>query len=325
MHIGSILDGHGRIVDYLRISVTDLCNFRCFYCMPPGGIPRLAHDEVLRFEEIRRVAGVAASLGVTTLRLTGGEPLVRRGIVDLVGMLSQVEGITRLAMTTNASRLAEMSSELNSAGLNRVNVSLDSLKRDKFEQITRGGSLRDVLKGMETALDTGFEQIKLNVVAMKGVNDNEFVELALMARRYPVDVRFIEYMPADHGVDVEPWRFVPVSAIRSELEQELGLEPVEEERGSGPARMFRMEQGLGCIGFIASVSEPFCAKCNRLRLSADGRLIACLYDAGEVDVKDALRDGSSDERLAALFIEVANMKPLVRSGTTAALVRELGG
>lgn len=309
----------------MRVSVTDLCNFRCFYCMPPSGIRRLAHDEVLRFEEVRRVAGVAASLGVTTLRLTGGEPLVRRGIVDLVAMLSQVDGIDRLAMTTNASRLAEMSSELRSAGLDRVNVSIDTLKRDKFEQITCGGSLRDVLKGVEKALDNGFDQVKLNVVAMKGVNDTEFVELALMARRYPVDVRFIEYMPTEHGVDVEPWRFVPVSAIRSELERALGLEPFDGERGAGPARMFQIEQGLGCIGFIASVSEPFCAKCNRLRLSAEGRLIACLYDGGEVDVKAALRDGSSDERLAALFMEVANMKPLVRSGTTAALVRELGG
>lgn len=325
MHDSALVDKHDRIVNYLRVSVTDLCNFRCFYCMPPGGVRRLAHDEVLRFEEVRRVAGVAASLGVTTLRLTGGEPLVRHGIVDLVGMLSQVDGIERLAMTTNASRLAAMSSELRSAGLDRVNVSLDTLKRDKFEQITCGGSLRDVLKGMEKALDAGFEQVKLNVVAMKRVNDTEFVELALMARRYPVDVRFIEYMPVERGVDVEPWRFVPVSAIRSELEQELGLEPVEGERGAGPARMFRIEQGLGCIGFIASVSEPFCAKCNRLRLSAEGRLIACLYDGGEVDVKTALRDGSSDERLAELFTEVANMKPLVRSGTTAALVRELGG
>jgi cyclic pyranopterin phosphate synthase len=293
--------------------------------MPPGGIPRLAHDEVLRFEEICRAARVAASLGVTTLRLTGGEPLVRRGIVDLVGMLSQVEGITKLAMTTNASRLAEMSSELHSAGLGRVNVSIDTLKRDKFEQITRGGSLRDVLKGMEKALDAGFEQVKLNVVAMKGINDTEFVELALMARRYPVDVRFIEYMPAEHGVDVEPWRFVPVSAIRSELEEVLGLEPVEEERGSGPAAMFRIKQGLGCIGFIASVSEPFCATCNRLRLSADGRLIACLYDAGEADVKAALRDGGTDAQLAAMFTEVANMKPRIRSASGAALVRELGG
>jgi cyclic pyranopterin phosphate synthase len=325
MHVNSLIDKHGRIVDYMRISVTDLCNFRCFYCMPPKGVRRLGHDEVLRFEEICRVASVAASLGVRTLRLTGGEPLVRRGIVDLVGMLSDVEGIERLAMTTNASHLAEMSSELRAAGLDRVNISLDTLKRDKFEEITRGGSLRDVLKSMERALDAGFEQVKLNVVAMKGINDTEFVELALMARRYPVDVRFIEYMPVERGVDVEPWRLVPVSAIRSILEEALGLEPVEDERGAGPAKMFGIERGLGRIGFIASVSEPFCRECNRLRLSADGRLIACLYDAGEVDVKAALRAGTSDERLAAMFTEVANLKPHVRSARAAALVRELGG
>jgi cyclic pyranopterin phosphate synthase len=321
----SIVDKHGRNVDYLRISVTDLCNFRCLYCMPPEGIRRLGHDEVLRFEEICRIARVAAALGVTTLRLTGGEPLVRHGIVDLVGMLSQVEGIERLAMTTNASRLAEMASELHSAGLDRVNVSLDTVDADKFEKITRGGSLRDVLKGIETALDTGFGQVKLNVVAMKGINDAEFVELALMARRYPVDVRFIEYMPVGRGVAVEPWRFVPASAIRSQLDKTLALQPVEEERGAGPARMFRMEGGQGYIGFIASVSEPFCGNCNRLRLSADGRLIACLFDAGEVNLKTALRDGATDERLAAMFTEVANMKPLVHSGTAAALVGELGG
>ena len=325
MYSNSIVDKHGRTVDYLRISVTDLCNFRCIYCMPPEGVRRLAHDKILRFEEIRRVACVAASLGVTTLRLTGGEPLVRKGIVDLVSMLSQVEGIRNLAMTTNGSRLAELASELRAAGLTRVNISLDTLDADRFREITRGGSLADVLKGMETALETGFEQVKLNVVAMKGTNDTEFVELALMARQYPVDVRFIEYMPTGPDVPVEPRRFVPVAAIRSELERVLDLQPVDEKRGAGPAELFRIDRGQGCIGFISSVSEPFCRRCNRLRLSADGRLIACLFDAGQIDLRAAIRAEATDEQMAEMFREVADMKPLVHSKKAAAFVRELGG
>jgi len=325
MHGNQIIDKHGRTVDYLRISVTDMCNFRCFYCMPPEGVPRLTHDEILTFEEIRRIVGVAASLGISTLRLTGGEPLVRRGIVGLVSMLSHAEGIRNVAMTTNASRLAGMASELLGAGLTRVNISLDTLDPGRFEEITRGGSLADVLQGFEAALEAGFEQVKLNVVAMKGINDAEFVELALMARRYPVDVRFIEYMPAGRDVPVEPWRLVPVSAIRSQLEMSLNLQPANEKRGAGPARLFRFEGGQGCIGFISSVSRPFCQQCNRLRLSADGRLIACLFDAGQVSLKAAVRAGATDEQIAEMFREAANMKPLVHSKTMRALVRELGG
>jgi len=293
--------------------------------MPPEGVPRLGYDEILRFEEIHRIARVAAALGVTTVRLTGGEPLVRRGIVDLVRMLSQIQGIKRLAMTTNASLLSGMAAELRSAGLNSINISLDTLDPVKFERITRGGSLRDVLNGIETALQTGFDQVKLNVVAMSGINDSEFVELALMATRYPVDVRFIEYMPAGRSVPAEPNRFIPLSAVRSVLEETLALEPFTEKRGAGPASMFRIERGLGYIGFIPSVSEPFCNRCNRLRLSADGRLIACLYGAGEVNLKTAMRAGASDNQIAAVFRQVADMKPPVRSGTAAALVRELGG
>jgi len=325
MYGNTIIDKHGRTVNYLRISVTDLCNFRCFYCMPPQGVPQLAHDEILSFEEICRIAEVAASLGVRTFRLTGGEPLVRRGIVDLVSMLAQVEGIANLAMTTNASRLAGMATELRSAGLNRINISLDTLDPDLFERLTGGGSLADVLEGFEAALEAGFDHVKLNTVAMKGLNDTEFVELALMAKRYPVDVRFIEYMPASRTVPVEPWRFVPVSAIKSQIETELTLEPVTETRGAGPARLFRIHGGKGHVGFISSVSLPFCEQCNRLRLSADGRLISCLFDGGQVDLKSALRSGATDEQIAGMFREAADMKPFVHSRIKPALVRELGG
>ena len=325
MHDNSIIDKYGRKVDYLRISVTDLCDLRCIYCMPPQGIRQLPHDKILRFEEIRRTAAVAASLGVRTLRLTGGEPLVRRGIADLVRMLSQVEGIRSVAMTTNGTRLAALASDLRSAGLSRVNISLDTLDAERYAEITRGGSLADVLKGMEVALESGFEQVKLNVVAMKGVNDSEFVDLALMARQYPVDVRFIEYMPAGRDVPVEPGRFVPVAAIRSELERTLELRPVDEERGAGPAESFKIDEGQGYIGFISSVSEPFCRRCNRLRLSADGRLIACLFDAGQIDLRTAIRAGATDEQIAQMFREVADMKPLVHSDKSASFVGELGG
>ncbi len=240
-------------------------------------------------------------------------------------MLAQVEGIVNLGMTTNASRLAGMASELRSAGLSRINISLDTLDPERFAHLTRGGSLADVLEGFEAALKAGFKQVKLNVVAMKDINDSEFVELARMAKRYPVDVRFIEYMPAGREVPVEPWRFVPVSAIKSELETVLDLEPVNELRGAGPARLFRIAGGKGHIGFISSVSRPFCRQCNRLRLSADGRLIACLFDGGQVNVKAALRSGATDEQIAGMFHAVANMKPRVHSKTAPALVRELGG
>jgi len=178
---------------------------------------------------------------------------------------------------------------------------------------------------MEIALESGFEQVKLNVVAMKGVNDSEFVDLALMARQYPVDVRFIEYMPAGRDVPLEPQRFVPVAAIRSELERTLELQPVDEERGAGPAESFKIDEGQGYIGFISSVSEPFCRRCNRLRLSADGRLIACLFDAGETDLRTAIRADTTDEQIAEMFHEVADMKPLVHSENSASFVRELGG
>lgn len=325
MHGNLIIDKHGRKVDYLRISVTDLCDLRCVYCMPPEGVPLLPHDKILRFEEIRRIAGVAASLGVTTLRLTGGEPLVRRGIVDLVRMLSELEGIINVAMTTNGTRLAALASELRAAGLTRVNISLDTLDADRFNEITGGGSLADVIKGMEVALESGFEQVKLNIVAMRGINDKGFVDLALMARRYPVDVRFIEYMPAGRDVPVDPRRFVPIAEIRSELEKAFELQPVEEKRGAGPAALFRIDDGQGLIGFISSVSEPFCRSCNRLRLSADGRLIACLFDAGQIDLRNAMRADASDEQIAEMFREVADMKPLVHSEKAAAFVRELGG
>jgi cyclic pyranopterin phosphate synthase len=305
------LDAYNRPISYLRISVTDRCNLRCVYCMPPQGVPKRAHGEILRYEEIETVVRAAAELGITKIRLTGGEPLVRPGIVKLVRMLSRVETIDDLAMTTNGILLSGYANELADAGLGRVNVSLDTLRPKRFERITRGGKLEDVLAGMEAARTAGLEPVKVNTVVIRGMNDDEVVDLA----RKTVEgwhVRFIELMPVGNGVAIAGnWRERVVTAreIRGQIEATLGpLEPAKVS-GGGPARYYRLAGAKGTLGFITPISEHFCYRCNRLRLTADGRLRPCLLAEYEIDLRTPLRTGADAEQIKALIVQAIERKP----------------
>ncbi len=304
------IDRFGRKITYLRISVTDRCNFRCIYCMPASGVRWRPHSEILRYEEIIRVVRAAATLGIKKVRLTGGEPLVREGIIDLVGDLSNIAGIDEITLTTNGSLLRRYARELAHAGLKRVNISLDTLRPDRFRRITRRGSLEDTLTGIHAAQEAGLVPIKLNAVVMRGINDDEVPDLAELARD-GFQVRFIEWMPIGKSNEDFASRFVAADEVRSRIEEALGpLEPLREE---GPARVYRLP-GVsgedGQIGFISTFSSPFCATCNRIRLTADGKLRPCLLSPIEIDVKKPLRSGASDEEIVALIASSIERKPL---------------
>lgn len=311
----TISDPFHRPIEYLRLSVTDRCNLRCVYCMPPAGVEWQPHQDILRYEEIVRVARVAASLGLRKVRLTGGEPLVRRGLVDLVADIAAIPGIVDLAMTTNAVRLAEFAPALAAAGLRRVNISLDSLQPERFARITRGGRLADVLAGIAAAYQAGLHPVKINAVVIRDMNDDEVVDLARQSLDPGWNVRFIEAMPVGlrpDGPENGHWRrtLVPISEIHARIEAALGpLHPVEGVTGAGPARYYRLPGAPGTIGLISAVSEHFCAHCNRLRLSADGRLRPCLLGDGEVDLRSLLRGGASDDALRQAIVAAIALKP----------------
>ncbi len=302
-----MVDRFGRTHDYLRISVTDRCNLRCVYCMPPEGVEFQPRENILRFEEIAEVVEVAASLGVRRLRLTGGEPLVRKDIEKLVAMLSAIDGIEDIALTTNAIYLAQKAKALKEAGLTRVNISLDTMKPDRFALITRGGDLSRVLAGLEASLEVGFSPVKLNVVLMKGINEDEIDDFLRMSVERPVNVRFIEYMPIGH--DNDEWRnkYLPLSVVL-ERAKALGLPPVEADNvfGNGPSQNFRLPGALGTIGLIHPVSDHFCGNCNRLRLTADGHLKPCLYWIDELNVRPLIGDR---EALKQMFLRALAIKP----------------
>ncbi len=306
-----INDRFERTIDYFRISITDRCNLRCIYCMPEQGVPLCAHDDILRYEEIERIVRAAAALGVRTVRLTGGEPLVRLGVVDLVRALACIPGIEDLAMTTNGMLLSRYAAPLAAAGLRRVNVSLDSLRPERFRAITRYGNLETVLAGIEAAFAAGLQPIKINTVVVRGQNDDEVVELACQTLRNPWHVRFIEWMPVGMVGEEADWRvhIVTVAEVRARIEAALGpLGPAEVD-GAGPARIFRLPDAAGTLGFIGAVSEHFCDRCNRLRLTADGKLRPCLLAADELDLRTPLRQGATQADLESLLLEAVRMKP----------------
>ncbi len=298
---GPLVDTFGRVHDDLRISVTDRCNLRCVYCMPEEGLTFLPRSELLDFEEIVRVATVAHRLGVRSVRITGGEPLVRRGIVDLVRMLAGV-GFDDLSMTTNGMGLETLARALADAGLQRVNVSCDSLRADRYARLRRRGDLGRVLAGMGAADSAGLAPVKVNVVLLPGENDDEILAFADFARRTGRIVRFIEYMPLDADGAWQPDRVVEGARVLREISARW---PLEEVPGSkvdrAPAERFRFVDGAGEIGIVSSVSQPFCGTCNRLRLTAEGSLRNCLFSDDELSVRDVLRSGGSDVELAALF------------------------
>jgi GTP 3',8-cyclase len=303
-------DGHGRRISDLRVSVTDRCNFRCQYCMPAEGLAWLEREEILSFEEIARLVALMASMGVGDVRLTGGEPLVRRDFPQLVAMLRSIEGVEDLALTTNGYLLERDADALVAAGIGRVNVSIDSLQRDRFFHMTRRDSLPQVLRGLE-ALGRHPEvaPIKVNAVAMRGFTEEEAVPFAEFARLTAFQVRFIEFMPLDADQSWTPDSVLTGEALRAIIDRVHPLEEVPREPHA-TARVFRFRDGQGEIGFINPVSEPFCADCNRVRLTAEGKLRTCLFSLHETDLRAPLRDGASDGELERIVREAVWRKEL---------------
>lgn len=301
-------DSFHRPINYLRIAVTDRCNLRCVYCMPAEGISLMSHNDILTYEEIYTVARAAAELGINKIRLTGGEPLVRLGLPKLIQMLAKIDGIDDISLTTNGVLLGRYAAELKQAGLRRVNVSLDTLKPDRFKLITRlGDNLGEVLEGIEVARSVGLEPVKLNMVVMAGINDDEVLDFAAKTITEGWHVRFIEFMPFV-GEDTT-LRFISASEMRKRLEPLGELEPCLPTVGNGPAKYFRFPQAKGTVGFITPISEHFCFQCNRLRLTADGKLRPCLLSDYEVDLRQPLRRGISSAGLKKLFKEAVANKP----------------
>jgi GTP 3',8-cyclase len=297
---GPLVDRFGRVHNDLRLSVTDRCNLRCVYCMPEEGLSFLPTSELLTFDEITRLARVAKSLGVSALRLTGGEPLVRKGLPSLIARLSAL-GFEDLAMTTNGTELAKVAGSLAAAGLRRVNVSCDSLRPERFAAIRRRGKLDVVLHAMHAAEKAGLTPLKVNVVLLRGHNDDEILDFASFARATGRIVRFIEFMPLDAEGKWDRDQLVPGREVFERISEVWPLEPLSEASSAAPAERFRFSDGIGEIGLISSVSEPFCGTCNRLRITADGALRNCLFSDDEQTVRDLLRHGGSDADLALLF------------------------
>jgi cyclic pyranopterin phosphate synthase len=305
-----LFDGHGRRIGDLRVSVTDRCNFRCQYCMPAEGLPWLERTEILSFEEIERLVGLFVSMGVADVRLTGGEPLVRRDFPRLVSMLAAIDGLHDLSVTTNGYLLERDAAALVEAGIQRVNVSIDSLQRDKFFEMTRRDALPQVLRGLDAlAQHPEVHPIKVNAVAMRGFTEDEAVRFADFARSTAFQVRFIEFMPLDADHAWSPDSVLTGKELRSLIHAVYPLEELPREP-SATARVFRFADGKGEIGFINPVSEPFCADCNRVRLTAEGKLRTCLFSLHETDLRAPLRADASDAELEVLIREAVWRKEL---------------
>lgn len=306
---GPLVDGFGRVHTDLRISVTDRCNIRCSYCMRPEGVEFRPHAVILSFEEIERFVRVAARLGFRQLRLTGGEPLVRKDVCRLVEMLAAVPGIDEVAMTTNGILLPQYAEDLKAAGLDRLNISLDTLDRDKFRRISRRDELPQVLEGIDAAERVGFRRIKLNALAIRGQTEDEIAPLARFARQRGLELRFIEFMPCDGAKQWRDELVLPGEEILTILAEAVGpLEPLQPQEAPAPATRYRFLDGGGVIGLINSVSEPFCSFCSRLRLTAEGNVQNCLFSTSQWDARAILRGGGTDEQLAQLIREAVCTK-----------------
>ncbi|MBL8231277.1 MAG: GTP 3',8-cyclase MoaA [Bryobacterales bacterium] len=302
--MSQLVDTYGRQHDNLRISVTDRCNIRCFYCMPEDAKNFQPRAEILTFEEIERFVRVAAGLGVTKIRLTGGEPLLRKDLPVLIGKLAAIPGIRDLAMTTNGVLLAEQAEALYAAGLRRLNVHLDTLDRERFRHITRRDNLGQVLDGIERCRELGFGPIKINAVAVKNLVEPDIVPLACFGRERGIEIRYIEFMPLDSQGLWDREKVLLMDTMIEMLSREIcPLDAIPDQDPRAPATEFRFRDGIGGVGFIASVSKPFCLNCNRIRLTADGHVRYCLFAVEEMNVKTLLRDGSDDEAIANLIRE----------------------
>jgi cyclic pyranopterin phosphate synthase len=313
-------DSFSRVIDYMRISITDRCNLRCIYCMPTGGVRPIEHKEILTYEEITRVVRVAAALGVRKIRITGGEPLARKNVTFLIASLRKIAGIEDMSLTTNGLLLEKYARELADAGLDRVNVSLDSLRPERYREMTRGGEIAPVLRGIESAEKAGLTPIKINMVPLRDKNDDEIGDFAGMTLNTPLHVRFIEFMPIGAKDFWSDERYISTDEIKTTVEKIGPLAPVRMRR-NGPARYFSFANAPGVIGFISALTHHFCSDCNRLRITADGKLRPCLFSESEIDLKPALRGSPSEEeieRLLRLSIEVKperhNIQKLVQAG-----------
>lgn len=303
------LDSYGRRIDYLRISLTDRCNMRCVYCMPAVGVQFAPRPELLTNDELLLVVRAAAAAGFRKLRLTGGEPTLRHDLVELVRAMKATPGIQQIAMTTNALRLRKLAGPLKEAGLDRVNISIDSLDAAKFRQLTRGGNLDDVWAGIEAADAVGLHPIKLNAVVVRGMNDDEVLRLAELTTRYPWEFRFIEVMPLTGVAGLAEEGVVSSAELIARIEERFGaLEPYGQDPAD-PARRYRIPGAPGKLGFISAVTDPFCATCNRMRLTADGRLHLCLLRDDEVDLRAAIRAGASVAEVEQIIRHAVYLKP----------------
>lgn len=291
-------DGFGRRIEYLRISVTDKCNLRCVYCMPEGGLPWLKHEQILRYEEIAQIVATMAPMGLRSVRLTGGEPLVRRDVVKLAALLKAIDGIEDIALSTNAVLLAEQAEALREAGVNRLNISLDSLQPHRVDAIARRpGTYGKIFEGIAAAEQAGFEPIKINTVIMRGRNDDEIEAFARATIDRPWHIRFIEVMPVGDNLDISADEYVPSLEMLDRMRAMGDLLPVEGPRGNGPATYFRFPNSRGTVGVITPMSHNYCDRCNRMRLTADGHLRPCLFGDIETNLRDALRRGEAIEPL----------------------------
>ncbi|MEE9523634.1 MAG: GTP 3',8-cyclase MoaA [Thermodesulfovibrionales bacterium] len=304
----TVCDKYERTIDYMRISVTDRCNLRCIYCMPSDGVRHIEFKDILKYEEITRVVRIAAKLGVRKIRITGGEPLFRRDLHSLISSLNRIEGIEDVGITTNGILLKRYARQLAGSGLKRVNVSLDSLKQDRYREITRGGDIRDVFNGILEAKNEGFLPIKINMIPIRGINDDEIEDFAMLTKYAPYHVRFIEFMPLAPGKLWAENTYVPTDEIKRRVSSIAPLTPVR-VRKSGPARYYRMEGAAGVIGFISPVTHHFCDSCNRLRLTSEGKLRPCLFNDTEVDLRSAIRYGADDDEIERLLRYAIDIKP----------------
>jgi len=326
-----LADAFNRPITYLRVSVTDKCNLRCVYCMPESGLPWLRRDELLSYEEIVEIVRAAASVGVRTIRLTGGEPLVRRDLHRLVGGINAIEGIDDIALSTNAVLLEEQLEALLAAGLRRVNVSLDTLRRDRFERIARRPGLEAVLRGIEAAIAGGLAPVKINCVVMRGQNDDEIADFAQLTREQAVFVRFIEVMPVHENLELQRESYMSSDEILERVAAVERIEPVPGPPGNGPARYFAYPGAPGAVGVISPLSHEYCERCNRVRLSADGRLRLCLFGDQHIDLRTPLRHGAGTEGVADLLRASMTIKPErhhLRLGEASSRMRafsEIGG
>lgn len=301
-----------REINYLRLSITDRCQLRCFYCTYWQDWEKLPTREILSYEELLRVAGIAAQMGIHKVRVTGGEPLVRRGVVGFLHNLHQVPGIEKVCLTTNGVLLADLASALYDTGLRHLNLSLDTLRRDRYREITGKDNLLEVLAGLDRAATLGFHPLKINCVVMAGINDDELVEIALLARDHPYQVRFIELMPT---ISPRRWQrhFLPLEEVRRRLAVLGPVKAIPSGATAGPARIFRLPGFCGEVGFISPISEHHCGTCNRLRLTATGALRPCLFGGTEIDLKGPLRQGQPDGLLESIFAEAISRKLVLPS------------